>query len=68
MANVLVYAYGFTGLVVYEVDLRQADKHGVAVSELELRLDAAAYDLLWWDSVSLGLSSVQESLCASCGL
>ena len=52
-ADVLVDADGLVGLVVVEVQLRQAHEHGLAVAHFELRLDAAADDLFRRDAVNL---------------
>lgn len=43
----------FAHIVVNEGDLRQAHEHGLAVSQLELRLDAAADDLLRGDTINV---------------
>ena len=45
-ADVLVDADRVARTVINEVDLRQEYEHGLAVAQLELRLDAAADDLL----------------------
>jgi hypothetical protein len=45
-ANVLINANRFTGFVVNEVDLWQANEHRLPIAQLKLRLDAASDDLL----------------------
>ena len=56
-ADVLVDADRLAGLVVIEVQLRQTHEHGLAVAHFELRLDAAADDLLRRDAVDLSPST-----------
>ena len=50
-ADVLVDADGLVGLVVVEVQLRQAHEHGLAVAQFKLRLHAAADDLFRRDAI-----------------
>ena len=52
-ADVLVDADGLVGLVVIEVQFRQAQENGLAVAHLEPCLDAAADDLFGRDAVGL---------------
>ena len=52
-ADVLVDADGLVGLVIIEVQLRQAHEHRLAVAHFKLRLDAAADDLFRRDAVNL---------------
>ena len=52
-ADVLVDADGLVALVVIEVQLRQAHEHRLAVAQFELRLHAAADDLLRRDAIGL---------------
>ena len=52
-ADVLMDADRLAFLVVNEVQLRQAHEHRLAVAHFELRLDAAADDLLGRDAIDL---------------
>jgi hypothetical protein len=61
-ADVLVDADRLAGLVVDEVDLRQAHQHRLAVAHFIFRLDAAADDLLRRDAINLSVHGRMNSM------